>query len=291
MVKEVAMSERGSPAFRRRRLGMELRRLRESLNLTGDEVADRLLWSTAKVSRIENAKTLASQVDVEALAELYGAEEALRGVLVALRHDAAQKGWWERYRNSIPDDYTMLIGMEAEATVVRSWEPQIVPGLLQTETYAWSLSLASQHASQLPPSWLQDRIEIRTERQRTLLYTPDPLTHVSVLHESVLRNQYGDARVMRDQLVHLIEVSELEHVEMRILPQVVPPPVSTGAFLHLTFPDFPDVVYEESLPGGRLVEDAETVYMYERAFGHLMERALDEAASQELIKKTIKHWS
>ncbi|MEU4408310.1 helix-turn-helix transcriptional regulator [Streptosporangium sp. NPDC023963] len=285
------MPQRGSPALRRRRLGLELRRLRESLDMTGDEVSDRLGWSTAKVSRIENAKTLAGSADVEALAELYGVERDLKEVLVTLRHDAARKGWWERYRSSIPDDYIELIGMEAEATEARNWEPQVVPGLLQTEEYIRSVVQAGQHAGQVPPSFLQSRVEIRMARQRTLLYVPDPLIHLSVFHESVLRNQYGDARVMRDQLVHLIEISELEHVEMRILPQDVPPPVSTGAFMHLAFPDFQDVVYEEFLPGGRLIEDAETVYLYERAFGHLMERALDEVASQELIKKTVNYWN
>ncbi|WP_326819403.1 helix-turn-helix domain-containing protein [Streptosporangium sp. NBC_01756] len=285
------MPERGSPALRRRRLGMELRRLREGLGMTGDEVSDRLGWSTAKISRIENAKTLVGQVDVEALVELYGVDGALRGVLAALRDDAAQKGWWERYRNSIPDEYITLIGMEAEATVVRNWEPQVVPGLLQTEEYVRSVVQANQHASQVPPSWLQDLVKIRMTRQRTLLHESDPLTHVSVFHESVLRNQYGDARVMRDQLGYLIEVSGLQHVELRILPQDVPPPVSTGAFVHLKFPDFPDVVYTESLFGGRFVEDAEMVYGYELAFGHLMERALDEVASQELIRETITYWN
>ncbi|GAA2880606.1 helix-turn-helix transcriptional regulator [Streptosporangium fragile] len=285
------MPERGSPALRRRRLGMELRRLREALDLTGDEVSDRLGWSTAKISRIENAKNLVSQADVEALAEVYGVDDVLRGKLLGLRRDAAQKGWWERYRNSIPDDYITLIGMEAEATAFRNWEPQIIPGLLQTEDYALGIFSASQRAYQLPPSWLQDRSAVRMARQRTLLYESDPLTHISVFHESVLKNQYGDARVMRDQLVHLIEVSELEHVEMRVLPQEVPPPVSTGAFVHLTFDDFPDAVYLEFFHGGQFVEDAESVYAYERAFDHLMERALGEAASQELIKKTIEYWN
>ncbi|MGJ6965057.1 helix-turn-helix domain-containing protein [Streptosporangium sp. G11] len=285
------MPQRGSPALRRRRLGLELRRLRESLNMTGDEVSSRLEWSTAKVSRIETARTLAKEADVEALIELYGVEEPLQAILVALRHDAAQKGWWEKYRSSVPDDYITLIGMEAEATMVRNWEPQIVPGLLQTEDYVRSVAQANQHASQVPPSWLRDRVEIRMARQRTLLHSPDPLTFMGVFHESVLRNQYGDARVMRDQFVHLIEVSKLEHVEMRIIPQDVPPPVSTGAFLHLAFPDFPDVVYMESLFGGRFVEEAEMVYGYELAFGHLMECALDEVASQELIKQTIDYWN
>ncbi|MFF5209959.1 helix-turn-helix domain-containing protein [Streptosporangium sp. NPDC000396] len=285
------MPERGSPTLRRRRLGLELRRLREDLGMTGDEVAERLGWSTAKVSRIENAKTLAGPADVEALAGLYGVDEAPRQVLIDLRRDAASKGWWEKYSGSVPDDYTTLIGMEAEATEARNWEPQVMPGLLQTEGYAREVLSASQHASQVPSSWVQSRVEIRTTRQRTLLHGPNPLILLSVFHESVLRNQYGDARVMRDQLLHLIEVSELEHVEMRILPQDVPPPVTTGPFMHLAFSDFPDVVYLESLFGGQFVEDAEMVYGYERAFHHLMERALDEPASRDLIKKTITHWN
>ena len=221
---------------------------------------------------------------------LYGIEEISKDVLVALRRDAAQKGWWERYRNSVPDDYIVLIGLEAEAVEVRNWEPRLIPGLLQTKEYAREVLAAGQHASQLPSSWFQDRAEIRMRRQH-ILHAPHPLNHVSVFHESVLKNQYGDAQVMRGQLLHLIQVSQLQHVEMRILPQDVPPPVSTGPFVHLTFSDFPDVVYLESLFGGRFVEDAEMVYGYERAFDNLMEGTLGEAASQELIKKTMKHWS
>ncbi|WP_440100358.1 helix-turn-helix domain-containing protein [Streptosporangium sp. H16] len=285
------MPERGSPALRQRWLGMELRRLREDLNMTGDEVSNRLGWSTAKVSRIETAKTLAKEADVEALAELYGVDEQLREALVALRRDASRKGWWERYRNSVPDDYITLIGMEAEATEMRNWEPQIVPGLLQTEEYARAVISEGQHASQVPSSWFQDRVEVRMARQRTLLYDSRPLTLLAVFNESVLKSQYGDARVMRDQLRHLIKVSELEHVDMRILSQDVPPPVSTGPFVHLTFSDFPDIVYLESLFGGQYVDDVEKVYGYERAFEHLMERALREADSQELIKQVSEHWS
>ncbi|MER6825314.1 helix-turn-helix transcriptional regulator [Streptosporangium sp. NPDC000563] len=284
------MSERGSPALRQRWLGMELRRLREGLNMTGDEVSGRLGWSTAKVSRIETAKTLAKEADVEALADLYGVDERLRETLVALRREASRKGWWERYRNSVPDDYITLIGMEAEATEMRNWEPQIVPGLLQTEEYARAVISVGQHASQVPSSWFQDRVEVRMARQRTLLYDSRPLTLLAVFNESVLKSQYGDARVMRDQLRHLIEVSELEHVDMRILSKDVPPPVSTGPFVHLTFSDFPDIVYLESLFGGRYVDDVEKVYGYERAFEHLMERALPEAGSQELIKEVSEHW-
>jgi len=284
------MSERGSPALRQRRLGLELRRLRDGLNMTGDEVSGRLGWSTAKVSRIETAKTLAKEADVEALADLYGVDARLRETLVALRREASRKGWWERYRNSVPDDYITLIGMEAEATEMRNWEPQIVPGLLQTEEYARAVISVGQHASQVPSSWFQDRVEVRLARQRTLLHDSRPLTLLAVFNETVLKSQYGDARVMRDQLRHLIEVSKLEHVDMRILSKDVPPPVSTGPFVHLTFSDFPDIVYLESLFGGRYVDDVEKVYGYERAFEHLMERALREADSQELIKQVSEYW-
>ena len=116
----------------------------------------------------------------------------------------------------------------------------------------------------------------------------DPLTLYAVFEESVLRREFGNAEVMRDQLQHLLEISELDHVDMRILAQDTPPPMPTGPFVHLKFPDFPDTVHLEEFFGARYIEDAEQVYAYERAFEHLMEMALDESSSRELIRKTLE---
>lgn len=285
------MPERGSPTLRHRRLGRELRRLRERSGMIGDEVAARLNWSTAKVSRIENAKTLPTVRDVEALLALYDADGEVRHGLLELRRGAAQKGWWEEYREALQEDLIPLLGFEVEATTIRNWESQIVPGLLQTKEYARAVMEHNQRIIQVPHSWLRVRVEARMTRQRILLTGANPVTLLVVFEESVLRRRFGDADVMRGQLRKLVEVSELDHVEMRILPQETPPSMPTGPFVHLTLPDFPDMVYLEDFFGATYVEDPERVYAYERAFEHLMGMALDEEASRRLIRTAAERWS
>lgn len=284
------MPERGSPTLRHRRLGRELRRLRERAGMIGEDASSRLGWSTAKVSRIENAKTLPSINDVEALLDLYGADRATREELLGLRRDAAQKGWWEEYREALPPDMLPLLGLEIEATEIRNWETQVVPGLLQTEPYARALLSHFQPVVQVPHRWLEGRVAVRMERQRILLFDSNPVKFYAVFEESVLRRQFGDASVMREQLAHLVEVSESDHIEMRILAQDTPPPMPTGPFLHLKFPDFPDVVYLEEFFGARYIEDTEQVYAYERAFDHLLELAMDEESSRQCIREHLDRW-
>lgn len=284
------MPERGSPILRHRRLGRGLRGLREGAGLTGDDVARELSWSAAKVSRIENAKTLPTKRDVEVLLDLYGADRAARQELLELREHAAAKGWWERYRDALHPDLLTLMAMEAEAVEMRNWEPQVVPGLLQTEDYARAFIETIQPILQIPRQWVEARVEARLLRQRTLLHGPDPVCLLAVFAESVLLRQYGSPAVMEAQLRHLIEVSELEHVEVRILEQKVPAPIAAGPFLHLKFLDFPDLLYLEDVFGARFAEDAELVYSYERVFDNLKQYALDEESSRQLIRGTLKHW-
>jgi transcriptional regulator with XRE-family HTH domain len=271
-------------------MGRELRRLREGVGLLGDDVAARLKWSAAKVSRIENAKTFPTIKDVEDLLRLYGADRVTRQQLLDLRRGAAQKGWWEEYRGALPPTFLTLLDRESEASLARNWEPQVVPGLLQTKDYTQALMTAMQPIVQVPPVYIEQRAEARMARQKDLLFGPDPLTFMAVVDESVLRRQFGDAKVMREQLNYLVEVSEFEHVELRILTQDTPPPTPTGPFLHLKFPDFPDTVYLEEFFGARFVEDAEQVFAYERAFDHLLSISPSEAESQQLIRSISERW-
>ena len=208
------MPERGSPTLRHRRLGRELRRLRERSGMIGDEVATRLRWSTAKVSRIENAKTLPSPRDLEALLDLYNVDSEARVELQELRRSAARKGWWEEYRESLPPELIPLLELEVEATTLRNWEPQIVPGLLQTEEYARAVMETNQPVIQIPHTWLRDRVKVRMMRQQILLLESNPVRLLVVFEESVLRRQFGDRSVMRGQLQKLLDLSELDHVEL-----------------------------------------------------------------------------
>ncbi|MEU7689865.1 helix-turn-helix domain-containing protein [Microbispora hainanensis] len=284
------MPEHGSPTVRRRRLGQELRRLRERADLTGDQVAARLGWSAAKISRIETARTSPRTSDVEALLVIYMVDSRQRQELLALHRDATRKGWWEDYRDSLPKEYTTFLGLEAEATAARDWEPQVVPGLFQTEAYVRAMMESGQRSTLELPGGVRSRIEVRMARQQAVLRAESPLAISAVLEESVLLRRFGDHEVMREQLRRLIEVSELPNVELRILPLDADHPINTGAFSHLKVPDFHDVVYLEALLGGRLVEDEAIVYRYEVAFDYLETKALDVDDSRRFLEKTVRHW-
>ncbi|MEN3535038.1 helix-turn-helix transcriptional regulator [Microbispora sp. ZYX-F-249] len=284
------MPEHGSPTVRRRRLGQELRRLRERADLTGDQVAARLGWSAAKISRIETARTSPRTSDVEALLVIYMVDSGQRQELLALHRDATRKGWWEDYRDSLPKEYTTFLGLEAEATTARDWEPQVVPGLFQTEAYVRAMMESGQRSTLEAPGNVRSRIEVRMARQQAVLRAESPLAISAVLEESVLLRRFGDHEVMREQLRRLVEVSELPNVELRILPLDADHPINTGAFCHLKLPEFHDVVYLEALLGGRLVEDEAIVYRYEVAFDYLETKALDVDESRRFLEKTVRHW-
>ncbi|GGO13743.1 transcriptional regulator [Microbispora rosea subsp. aerata] len=284
------MPEHGSPTVRRRRLGQELRRLRERADLTGDQVAAQLGWSAAKISRIETARTSPRAADVEALLVIYMVDSRQRQELLALHRDATRKGWWEDYRDSLPKEYTTFLGLEAEATAARNWEPQVVPGLFQTEAYVRAMMESGQRSTLEAPGGVRSRIEVRMARQRAVLRAENPLDISTVLEESVLLRRFGDHEVMRDQLRRLIEVSELPNVQLRILPLDAEHPINTGAFSHLKLPEFHDVVYLEALLGGRLVEDEAIVYRYEVAFDYLETKALDPDDSRRFLERTVRHW-
>src|SRR3984957_12539214 len=128
--------EEGSPTVRRRRLAAELRQLREAKGRSGESVAHALRWSPSKISRYERAKTGLRPSEVERLLDYYGVKGTHREMLLALAQDASQKGWWEEYADSLPEDYQQFIGLEHEATAVAIWHVDVVAGLLQTEGYA-----------------------------------------------------------------------------------------------------------------------------------------------------------
>jgi transcriptional regulator with XRE-family HTH domain len=276
-----------SPTVRRRRLAAELRRLRERLALTGEEVADRLKWSAAKVSRIETAKTGARPTDVRKLLELYGVEERHREELLTLAREAERKGWWEAYSDSLSQKYTAFIGMETEAESAQHWESQLIPGLLQTEAYARQTILAMQTIATIPPGQIKHRVEARLRRQQ-ILTRDRPLELSVVLDESVLRRRFGDRTLMRAQLAHLAEAAQLPNVTVRVLP-LDGRQLGVSSFTLLRFSPvyditLHDVVFIEQLTSGFYFEEELDTYRYALAFERLISAALDPARSIELIE-------
>ncbi|WP_049571101.1 helix-turn-helix domain-containing protein [Nonomuraea sp. SBT364] len=283
-------SKQGSPTVRRLRLGQELRLLRERRNLTGSKAANELGWSPSKISRIEAAKTMPSTEDIKAMAKLYSADGGKIDELFGLLRDADQRGWWEDYEDALPEEYTRFLGLEAEATFQRNWEPQIVPGLLQTEDYAREVILAVRGIALITHSGVRSRVEARLDRQRLVMHRADPCGMRFVLDEPALMRRFGEPSVMREQMEHLLELSLLPHVSVQVLPMDALHPVNTGAFIHLKFAEFDDVVYLEQLYTAHFVEDLERVAGYETAFEHIRSQALDEDESRVLIQRKAMMW-
>ncbi|MGW3351096.1 helix-turn-helix domain-containing protein [Nonomuraea rubra] len=283
-------SQQGSPTVRRLRLGQELRLLRERRNFTGAKAARELGWSASKVSRIEAAKTMPSAEDIKSMAKLYRVDGDKLDELVGLLRDAEQRGWWEDYEDTLPEEYTRFLGLEAEAIHQRNWEPQVVPGLLQTEDYAREVILATRGIALITHSGVRSRVEARLDRQQRVLRRDDPCALTVVLDESALMRRFGEPSVMREQMEHLLELSLLPHVSVRVLTLEALHPVNTGAFIHLKFSAFDDVVYLEQLYTAHFVEDLERVAGYETAFDHIRSEALSEDDSRVLIQRKAMLW-
>ena len=273
-----------------RRLAAELRRLREHAGLTGEEVSQRLGWSGSKLSRIELHRIGVKQPDLRKLLALYGVDNSYRDELLALARESGKRGRLVRATAGFPQ-VAGYVSAEAEAESVWNWEPQIIPGLLQTRDYARAVRELWLEMFPGPPSETDRWAEARLRRQQVLTRDP-PLQLSVIIEESVLNRRFGDRMVMRQQLEHLAEASELPNVEVRIYPlNGERPPLATGAFSYMQFPqvhDVPlhDIVSIEHLEGTDDLEDEDQTYMYRVAFEYLLEGSLDPYQSRSLISAT-----
>ncbi|MBO2452235.1 helix-turn-helix domain-containing protein [Actinomadura barringtoniae] len=286
------MSASPRPSVRQRRLAAELRRLREDLDLTGDDVAARLEWSTAKVSRIENARTGARLADVRRMLDLYEVNGPHREELVELAKDAAEKRWWEDYP-SIGSGYAQLIALEADASKALCWENLVIPGLLQTEAYARSVIRGWQVVDTLTPQEIERRIEVRMRRQQVVHRQTRPLELGVVLDEAVLKRRIGDPEVMIEQVEHLHRISTAPHIQIQIMPLNNPHRILGGSFTLLEFPPlydtpFPDTVHTESLTLHYLENERET-NMYRLAHDQMGQDSLSPDESRLLLEE-IRDW-
>jgi transcriptional regulator with XRE-family HTH domain len=273
-----------------RRLAAELRRLREHADLTGEEVSQRLGWSGSKLSRIELHRIGVKQSDLRKLLALYGVDNSYRDELLALARESGKKGRLVRATAGFPQ-VAGYVSAEAEAESVWNWEPQIIPGLLQTRDYARAVRELWLGMFPGPPSETDRWAEARLLRQQVLTRDP-PLQLSVIIEESVLSRRFGDSMVMRQQLAHLAEASKLPNVEVRIYPvNGEHPPLATGAFSYMQFPqvhDVPlhDIVSIEHLDGTDDLEDEDQTYMYRVAFEYLKGGAFGPEQSRTLISAT-----
>ena len=288
------MTSSGSPTVRRRRLAAELRRLRASTGKTADDVAKILGWSKAKVSRYELAHGGLKPADVARLLEFYGVQGSHREQLLALAEEATYKGWWEAYSDVLTEGHLAYIGLEAEATSIREWQINVVPGLLQTEQYAQEILSGYHDVATISPRAIQRRLETRITRQQ-LLTRYKPLEYVALLDESVLHRQRGDPSVMHAQLQRLADISELPNVTIQIVPLKANRGLAVDSFSILQFGNdhdtaFHDMVSLEHLINELYVEGDTDTYQFRLAFNRLASESLSPQESRELILTTHLGW-
>ncbi|MEU5751756.1 helix-turn-helix transcriptional regulator [Streptomyces sp. NPDC047829] len=277
-----------------RQLGDELRRYREAAGLSTTEAAEALDCTKGKISRMENGRVLVRTPDVVALLHAYGitapdAHERLT-VLTRAANRRRRQGWWHQYGSVLGEAYRDQIEMEAICDSIRTYQVQLVPGLLQTAEYGRAVTVASrawQTAEEI------DRfVQVRLARQERLT-GDDPLEFWAILAEGVLRQQVGGPSVMRDQLDHLARVAKQPNITIQVLP------FSHGAhsgmfgpYLLLSFPQMAslDLVLTETPTGNMWMEQEPEVARYRALFDDARTRALPPAESLALIQRVAKEY-
>lgn len=284
------MASNVNPTVRRRRLGQELRRLRELKGMTAEEVAERLLVSQSKISRLENGRRSISQRDVRDLCGVYEVQDQrVVESLMQMAKDSRQQGWWHSF-GDIP--YSVYIGLETDAASLRIYDPQVVPGLLQTRQYAEALITGA--LPETAPADIEKRVQVRMRRQERISAPENPLRLWTVLDEAALRRVVGNRSVMREQLEHLVEQSQLPHVTVQVIPfEMGAHPGLNGQYAILEFPDAADssVVYIEGVTSDLYLEKVNDVRKYSVMYEHLRAQALNVEQTRQFIADIAKHYA
>ncbi|MFI5807151.1 helix-turn-helix domain-containing protein [Streptomyces sp. NPDC051561] len=279
-----------NPTVRRRRLGQELRRLRELKGMTAEGVAERLLVSQSKISRLENGRRSISPRDVRDLCNVYEVEDPrVVESLMQMAKDSRQQGWWHAF-GDIP--YSVYIGLETDADNLRVYEPQVVPGLLQTKEYAKAV-IAGALPENSPEDW-EKRVGVRVRRQDRVTTSTSPLRLWAVIDEAALRRVVGDRHLMLEQLEHLQELARLPHVTIQVLPFRAGAHTGlSGHYAILEFPETTDssVVYIEGVTSDLYLEKTPDVQKYTGMYEHLRAKALSVEDSHLFIEKIAKDYA
>lgn len=274
------------PTVQRIVLGAQLRRLREGREITTEQAAEVIRGSHSKISRMEHGRVGFKDRDVEDLLTLYGVTDpGDRASLLNLAREAGNPGWWHDFGDLLPHWFEPYISLEAAASVIRNYEVQFVPGLLQSPSYAREVIRLGHPA--ISADELTRRVELRMGRKR-LLSRPAAPRLWAALDEAVLRRPMGDASVMREQVDHLLEMTAHPNVTLQIVPfNVGGHSAAGGPFSILRFaePELSDVVYLEQLTSALYIDKPVEVDRYLEVMERLCVQAETAADSITLLEK------
>jgi transcriptional regulator with XRE-family HTH domain len=274
----------GSPILRRRQLGIRLRALRNAKGWTAEQVAERLLCSASKVSRMETGHRGASARDIRDLCDLYGVSDGEeRQQLMDLAAAGKQQTWWQA--RILP--YSTYVGLEADAVLISDYGLGLVPGLLQTADYA--RAVFKRTVPHLAADVVQQRLEGRMARQQ-ILTSENPPQFDTVIDESVLRRVVGGPAVMHAQLERLLELSKLPNVTIRVSPyDAGAMAASNNKFIILTLRDpLPGLVFVEGLTGDLYLDRKEDIDVYAQAFREMVGLAASAEETRAVIASILK---
>jgi transcriptional regulator with XRE-family HTH domain len=267
-----------------RRLVIELKQFREAAGLTGEQVAEQMGWSVAKVYRIEGDRVRVLARDVQRLLKLYGIGGEQAEAVLELARLARVKDWWHQYSGALPEWFQFYVGLEAAASAMQEYNAELVTGLLQTEAYARAVMAAAMRAD-ADDREIDRQVAVRLERQKRLT-APDAPTLWAIVNEAVLHRQVGGPQVMADQLAHIRQLAARPNVTVQVLPFTAGAhPAMLGSFTLMQFPDPADrdVVYLEAETGALYLEKPEDVRRYSLMIDYLRAQALGPAESRALI--------
>lgn len=277
-----------SPTLRRRRLSWRLRELREAAGLTADQVTERARkrgaqrWSASKLTRIERNEWVRPKIeDIELLLDVYEVtDQAERDACIKLAKQARQRGWWVGYADVLGKG--TLTGLEPEASVIRTFELALIPGLLQTEAYARAVIRGGGIADEAE---IDRRVEARMMRKQVLMKSDAP-RYWAIIDESALRKVPAD--LAEEQIGHLLQVQR-SNLRVQVLPDSVGPHASMeGQFVILDFPDDPSVVYIEGHSSQLFHEEPEEVNMYDLLYDYVQSSALSVDDSRAFLERLME---
>lgn len=282
---EVLDYRRTGPTALRLVVGARLRQLREAAGISSAAAGYQIRASAAKISRMELGRTGFKPRDLADLLTLYGVtDETERATLLAMAEHASTPGWWQAYGDVIPPWLETYIGLEQAADVIRTWEPQVVPGLLQTPDYARAVVRLDPHVS---PAEVERRVALRAARRR-IFDRPAPARLWAVIDEAALLRPIGGAAVLRDQLDHLIRGCELPYITIQVMPlDRGGHPALSGPVSILRFPQdaLSDVVYLEQLAGAVYLDKPDDVTYYWDVMNRLVVTAEPVKATVSILRR------
>ncbi|MBA6436244.1 helix-turn-helix domain-containing protein [Streptomyces sp. GMR22] len=279
------------PTVRRMQLGWELKRLRDEAGFTLAEAVDGLTFSTTKLFRVENGlSALPKAADLKALLDRYGVEaEDDVDFLMQIHRDSLNRGWWSVYRSVLPSGVGMHIGLENGARTSRTWQPNVVFGLLQTERYARELFQAAKPVEETTTEFVERHIQIRMERKKALRRRDNPMELWVIQDEASLRRVVGSSEVMREQYQEIETLLGLDNVTVQVLPMATPAyrPHTNFNLWEFGTP-LPSVVQSDAVDGSDISDKETTIWSFSRRFENLRAAALAPGETSAFLQRLAR---